>query len=77
MMRSDPPAVHQPERVIVGNCPDCGRVIVVLNNREVWPFIECECGARLQTTDIVQSHRVERTQGWQVISEPTREQEPS
>lgn len=29
---------HQPERVIAGNCPDCGRVVVVFNNRETWPL---------------------------------------
>lgn len=38
--------VRQPPRAYVGNCRSCGDVIVVENDRGVWPLIVCRCGAR-------------------------------
>ena len=36
----------QPGRFAAGNCPTCGRVVLVLNNGESWPLIACKCGWR-------------------------------
>lgn len=36
--------VHYAARVIVGHCAACHEPIVVLNNYETWPLIECHCG---------------------------------
>ena len=44
-------AVHTAERVIIGHCPRCGRVLVVLNSHEVWPWIQCVCDWEGATTD--------------------------
>lgn len=33
-----------PPRVVVGHCPDCEGVIVVLNSAGVWPLVHCACG---------------------------------
>lgn len=52
--------VYQPARVIVGNCPNCGRVVCVHNDHEVWAYVDCECGAKYPTTLIVNPTRVER-----------------
>lgn len=51
---------HQPERVVAGNCPDCGRVCVVFNNHEVWPLVVCCCGWTGATTDVRRHTRLER-----------------
>lgn len=31
-------------RVLIGNCPQCERVLVVLNDGESWPLVYCPCG---------------------------------
>ena len=49
--------IRQPERVIVGTCPSCVRVLVVENNHEVWPYVECACGWGGATTDIANKRR--------------------
>jgi endogenous inhibitor of DNA gyrase (YacG/DUF329 family) len=51
--------VQQPQRVVVGHCPRCGMVVVVLNNRGVWPYIECRCGAHGDMDWLVNKHRIE------------------
>lgn len=45
--------VVQSERVMVGWCPNCRRVVVVLNNYEVWPLVDCACGAQYPTTLLI------------------------
>lgn len=62
---SDTDRVYQPDRVIVGHCPHCGRVVVVHNDHEVWPYINCECGQAYSTTEIDNVHRVERLMYWE------------
>ena len=42
MNESEP--ILQPYRVIVGHCPACNSVLVVLNNYETWPPVRCQCG---------------------------------
>ena len=37
-------SVHQSARAIVGHCPKCYRVIVILNNHEMWDAPICMCG---------------------------------
>ena len=38
------PDILQPARVIVGHCPACSAVLVVQNNYETWPYVQCRCG---------------------------------
>lgn len=52
--------IHQPERAIMGHCPDCKRVIIVENNREVWPLVECECGWTGGIPGVINRIRMER-----------------
>ena len=47
------------ERVLVGNCPECGRVCVVFNDRETWPVVACPCGWRADTLSLDNRHRIE------------------
>lgn len=51
----------QAERVVAGNCPTCGRVVIIPNNYEVWPLVKCSCGAIFPTTAISNRVRVERS----------------
>lgn len=44
--------ISQPTRVIVGHCPACSRVLVIENDGEAWPFVDCECGWGGTTLDI-------------------------
>lgn len=37
-------ATRQPERVLVGHCPNCMRVVVIENHYETWPLATCQCG---------------------------------
>lgn len=53
-------ATIQPERVLVGNCPVCGRVIVQENNHEGWPIVDCSCDWSGTTTEVMNRHRVDR-----------------
>lgn len=55
------PNVRQPARVIVGHCPDCSQVLVVENNFEGWPWIECRCGWGGDTQEV--ANRVRFSQG--------------
>ena len=52
--------VQQPARAIVGHCPECQDVIVVINNYEVWPYITCRCGWKGPTTGVAHRTRYER-----------------
>lgn len=52
----------QPQRVLIGTCPYCGRVCVVLNNHGSWPLVECECGWTGATTRL--ANRARREHGW-------------
>lgn len=36
--------VVQANRVIVGNCPECGTPLVMLNDHEAWGYFLCKCG---------------------------------
>lgn len=56
---SDEPT-QQAERVIVGHCPKCDRVLVLLNNHEQWALFRCECGWAGATTGIKNRHRLDR-----------------
>ena len=51
-MRRETVQPEQADRVIVGFCPDCKRVVVVMNNHETWPLVPCTCGWEGATTDI-------------------------
>lgn len=51
----------QPERVLVGNCPECDRVCVVFNNHEGWPLVACSCNWRGTTTELANRARRERS----------------
>ena len=51
---------RQPERVIVGHCPDCLRVIIVENNHEMWPVVHCFCGWSGGTSAVINRRRYER-----------------
>lgn len=53
-------ALHQAERVLVGFCPECARVIVVLNDRESWALCACKCGWKDGTTALANRVRYER-----------------
>lgn len=64
------------DRVLVGHCPspDCsGAPLVVLNNRESWPLVDCPCGWAGPTTDLVNRSRLDR--GWLVSDEHGQERE--
>lgn len=50
---------HQPQRVIAGHCPTCRSVVVVFNNFETWPLVECRCGWAGGTTEIDNHTRLE------------------
>lgn len=50
---------HQPERVIVGHCPSCNRVLVLFNNHEVWSLFKCQCGWYGNTMSIKNRTRLE------------------
>lgn len=52
--------VYQPARVIVGHCPECKEVIVILNNYGVWPYVVCKCGWTGDTLAIENRVRYER-----------------
>ena len=49
MRRAVRDPIRQPVRALVGNCPECGRVVVVENNGESWPWLTCECGGQGDT----------------------------
>lgn len=51
---------HQPERVIVGHCPTCERVVVLFNNRETWALVVCACGWAGDTTSVKNRQRLDR-----------------
>lgn len=53
-------AIEQPARVIIGHCPECGKVLIVTNNYEVWPLVECHCGWISDTQAIKNRARYER-----------------
>lgn len=53
-------AVHNPQRAVVGLCPDCERVIVITNDFEVWDLAECPCGWAGGTDAIKQYIRLEK-----------------
>ena len=53
---------RQPARVLVGHCPECQRVVLVENNRETWPLVECKCGWRGGTSAVARGVRVEEGQ---------------
>lgn len=53
-------STRQPERVLVGHCPECGRVVVVENHHESWPLVTCACGWRDGTTAIRNGRLYER-----------------
>lgn len=55
----------QSERVIVGHCPECARVAVVLNSHEVWPVVRCACGWAGATTEL--DHKVRMENGGRII----------
>lgn len=57
---------HQPERVIAGNCPACGRLCVVFNNHESWPLVDCTCGWSGPTTSVLNHTRLDRLMPWQM-----------
>ena len=50
---------RQPERVLLGHCPVCGRVVVVENHHEVWPLVNCRCGWDGATDEIADYVRYE------------------
>jgi len=52
--------IHQPARVIVGHCPECLRVVVIENNHEAWPAVQCQCGWGGATTQLRNKRRHER-----------------
>jgi len=52
--------ILQPSRVIVGYCPKCRRVLVVTNEYESWPYVECSCGWSGATDEIADRMRFER-----------------
>ena len=52
--------IYQPARAIVGNCPVCGDVLVVLNNYETWPWVVCRCSWGGTTHAIANRQRIER-----------------
>lgn len=51
---------HTATRVVVGHCPDCGRVVVVFNNLESWPLAVCSCGWHGAMTEIHNATRYEQ-----------------
>lgn len=51
---------RQPERVLLGHCPECKRVVVVENNLETWPLVECACGWAGSTQDVEHRQRYDR-----------------
>lgn len=55
-------ATLQPDRVLVGNCPQCGRVCVILNNHGSWPLVHCTCDWTDATTAL--ANRARRERGW-------------
>jgi hypothetical protein len=50
----------QAERVVIGLCPRCRAVLVVLNWREAWPLAYCECSWVGATTELADRQRYER-----------------
>lgn len=58
MLMEEP--THQPARVIAGHCPSCGEVVVVFNNHETWPLVQCRCGWQGATTSVYNRIRLER-----------------
>lgn len=62
--------VKQPERVIVGFCPVCQRLIVMLNNHESWPLAVCECGVSLATDNLERRVRYEHNPYGQGVIAP-------
>lgn len=52
--------IYQAERVVVGHCPSCSRVVVLLNDREVWAPAICGCGWAGGSTDLLNHIRHER-----------------
>jgi len=58
MTRREEPT-QQPERAIVGHCPECARVVILCNNHESWPLVVCHCGWEGGTDGIVNRVRVE------------------
>ena len=53
-------SIRQPARVIVGHCPECRAVLVIENNYEVWPYVECSCGWHGDTQAVDNRARYER-----------------
>lgn len=77
---ADFPTVISAERILVGHCPnpDCGPYggapIVVLNDHESWPLVECPwCGMCCDTLSLVNRVRLDR--GWRVSDASGRERE--
>lgn len=57
-------AILQPQRVVVGNCPECGRLFVIPNNHETWPPARCSCGWVDGLDGLIHRHRQERIMPW-------------
>ncbi len=57
---SEDASILQPNRVIVGHCPSCWRVIVILNDYGTWPVAQCACGWASTTHDVAHRVRFER-----------------
>lgn len=55
--------IYQPERVLVGACPACGRLLVIHNDHEVWPWITCACGWEGDTFSVESGTRYDRQIG--------------
>ena len=49
-------ALSTSERVIIGYCPTCKRVLILTNDGSVWGLMECGCGFIGDTHSVLMSH---------------------
>lgn len=51
--------IYTPRRAVYGWCPECGTLLVIHNDYEVWPLAICSCGWADGTTALVDHTRIE------------------
>ena len=62
--------ILSPSRVVLGHCPQCGGVLIQLNEYGVWEPFHCGCGwvehVDKNKPTIINRHRIERDFGVEV-----------
>ena len=47
-------------RVVAGNCPSCGNVLVIVNHSQMWALVKCGCTWAGDTDSILNKVRLDK-----------------